>query len=100
MGAATVSAILATGEAVYGINTGFGKLASVRIAADDLATLQRNIVLSHAAGTGASPTASDKVKVLDYSGGIPGDRGQRKFWEDGVHPSCYGSMKMIEKAFE
>jgi histidine ammonia-lyase len=51
--AATVSAIVAKGEPVYGINTGFGKLASVRIAPADLATLQRNIVLSHAAGTGA-----------------------------------------------
>ena len=40
------------GEPVYGINTGFGKLASVRIEAADLATLQRNIVLSHAAGVG------------------------------------------------
>ncbi len=47
-----VAAILARGEPVYGINTGFGKLASVRIEAGDLATLQRNIVLSHAAGTG------------------------------------------------
>ena len=37
--------ILAKGEPVYGINTGFGKLASVRIAADELGTLQRNIVL-------------------------------------------------------
>ena len=44
--------IVAKGEPVYGINTGFGKLASVRIAAADLATLQRNIVLSHAAGVG------------------------------------------------
>jgi histidine ammonia-lyase len=50
--AAAVSRILAKGEPVYGINTGFGKLASVRIDDADLATLQRNIVLSHAAGTG------------------------------------------------
>ncbi|MBS7538820.1 histidine ammonia-lyase [Ancylobacter lacus] len=50
--AATVAAIVGRGEAVYGVNTGFGKLASVRIAAADLATLQRNIVLSHAAGVG------------------------------------------------
>jgi len=50
--AATVAAIVAKGEPVYGINTGFGKLASVRIGAADLATLQRNIVLSHAAGVG------------------------------------------------
>ncbi|WP_062221620.1 histidine ammonia-lyase [Aureimonas sp. D3] len=50
--AAAVSRILARGEPVYGINTGFGKLASVRIDGEDLATLQRNIVLSHAAGVG------------------------------------------------
>ena len=47
-----VAAIVAKGEPVYGINTGFGKLASVRIAAEDLVALQRNIVLSHAAGVG------------------------------------------------
>lgn len=50
--AAAVQRILARGEPVYGINTGFGKLASVRIESEDLATLQRNIVLSHAAGVG------------------------------------------------
>ena len=48
----TVERIVAKGEPVYGINTGFGKLASVRIGNADLASLQRNIVLSHAAGTG------------------------------------------------
>ncbi|MBT9292129.1 histidine ammonia-lyase [Prosthecodimorpha staleyi] len=51
--AEAVRRILAAGAPVYGINTGFGKLASVRIADADLETLQRNIVLSHAAGTGA-----------------------------------------------
>ena len=51
--AAAVSAILAQGEPVYGVNTGFGKLATVRIAAEDLATLQLNLVMSHAAGIGA-----------------------------------------------
>ena len=50
--AQTIAHIIAKGEPVYGVNTGFGKLASVRIAHDDLALLQRNIVLSHAAGTG------------------------------------------------
>jgi histidine ammonia-lyase len=50
--AAAVARILARGVPVYGINTGFGKLASVRIPDADLATLQRNIVLSHAAGIG------------------------------------------------
>ena len=43
----------AEGEAaVYGVNTGFGKLATVRIPAADTATLQRNLILSHAAGVG------------------------------------------------
>ncbi len=50
--AEAVARILARQEPVYGINTGFGKLASVRISDDDLLTLQRNIVLSHAAGVG------------------------------------------------
>lgn len=50
--AAAVARIVAKGAPVYGINTGFGKLASVRIDASDLAVLQRNIVLSHAAGVG------------------------------------------------
>jgi histidine ammonia-lyase len=56
--AATVEAILAKGEPIYGINTGFGKLASVRIEAHDLATLQRNIVVSHASGVGENLPAS------------------------------------------
>ncbi|MBN9671909.1 histidine ammonia-lyase [Roseibium aggregatum] len=40
------------GEAVYGVNTGFGKLASVKIAPEDTATLQRNLILSHCCGVG------------------------------------------------
>ncbi|MBG6166110.1 histidine ammonia-lyase [Roseibium album] len=39
-------------EAVYGVNTGFGKLASVKIAAEDTETLQRNLILSHCCGVG------------------------------------------------
>jgi histidine ammonia-lyase len=50
--AESVARILKRHEPVYGINTGFGKLASARISDDDLLTLQRNIVLSHAAGVG------------------------------------------------
>lgn len=61
--AAAVARILAKGEAVYGINTGFGKLASVRIADADLAALQCNIVLSHAAGTGA-PSPVPVVRLM------------------------------------
>src|SRR5690349_24423402 len=50
--ARAVQRILARGEPIYGINTGFGKLATVRIEAADLARLQRNIVLSHCTGVG------------------------------------------------
>jgi histidine ammonia-lyase len=48
-----VVARAASGDAVYGVNTGFGKLASVKIASEDLSTLQRNLLLSHATGVGA-----------------------------------------------
>jgi histidine ammonia-lyase len=51
--AETVKRLLATGDAIYGVNTGFGKLAKTRIAAADLDRLQVNIVRSHAAGVGA-----------------------------------------------
>lgn len=61
--AQVVEAIVARGEPVYGINTGFGKLAMVRIAADDLAALQRNIVLSHAAGVG-EPMAPQATRLM------------------------------------
>jgi len=62
-GAAAVAEILARGEPVYGINTGFGRLASVRIAAADLDTLQRNLVLSHAAGVG-DPMPAAVVRLM------------------------------------
>ncbi|MEJ0101005.1 MAG: histidine ammonia-lyase [Pseudomonadota bacterium] len=61
--AATVARIAAKSDPVYGINTGFGKLAQVRIDAADLAKLQRNIVLSHAAGTG-DPLSSKIARLL------------------------------------
>ena len=61
-GAATIDAILARHEPVYGINTGFGKLASVRIPDGDLAQLQQNLVLSHAAGVG-EPLAAPVVRL-------------------------------------
>ncbi|HKT85632.1 MAG TPA: histidine ammonia-lyase [Novosphingobium sp.] len=62
-GAQAVARIIAHGEPVYGINTGFGKLASIRIEDADLARLQRNIVLSHAAGTG-KPTPAEVVRLM------------------------------------
>ena len=77
--AAAVARIVARGAPVYGINTGFGKLASVRIADDELSILQRNIVLSHAAGTGvASPTPVIRLmmalKLASFGVGASGVR--------------------------
>lgn len=48
-----VAAIVAEGRTVYGVNTGFGLLANTSIATEDLETLQKNLVLSHACGVGA-----------------------------------------------
>ena len=50
--AASVERIVAGGETVYGVNTGFGLLASTRIPAERLAELQTNLILSHSAGLG------------------------------------------------
>lgn len=50
--AAVVERVIAEGRTVYGVNTGFGLLANTRIPAAELETLQRSIVLSHAAGIG------------------------------------------------
>jgi histidine ammonia-lyase len=50
--ASLVDKIIAKGDAAYGINTGFGLLAQTRIPAEQLELLQRNLLLSHAAGVG------------------------------------------------
>ena len=50
--AAAVERIVAGGETVYGVNTGFGLLASTRIPSERLAELQTNLILSHSAGLG------------------------------------------------
>lgn len=57
-----VEEIVAAGTVTYGVNTGFGKLASVRIADADLAKLQSNLIVSHAVGTG--PALPDGVVRL------------------------------------
>lgn len=49
---ALIEQILATGQTMYGVNTGFGKLSDVRISNENLAQLQTNLVRSHAGGVG------------------------------------------------
>jgi len=80
-GAAAVARIVAAGAPVYGINTGFGKLAQTHIQADQLELLQRNLVLSHSVGVGAL-LADEVVRLVmllkvaslarGYSGVRPG----------------------------
>ena len=62
-GAARLAEIAAGSLPVYGVNTGFGKLASIRIDAADVATLQRNLILSHCCGVGA-PLGEPIVRLI------------------------------------
>lgn len=61
--AARIAAAAAGTDAVYGVNTGFGKLASLKIAAKDTATLQRNLILSHCCGVG-EPMPRDVTRLM------------------------------------
>ena len=61
--AATIDAILADGRTVYGVNTGFGLLAKKTVAPEQLAELQRNLILSHCCGVGA-PLPDDVVRLI------------------------------------
>ncbi|MFK5981220.1 MAG: histidine ammonia-lyase [Rhizobiaceae bacterium] len=68
-------------DAVYGVNTGFGKLASVAIPPEDTATLQRNLILSHCSGVGdALPNSIVRLtmvlKVMSLARGASGVRWQ------------------------
>jgi histidine ammonia-lyase len=49
--------------AVYGVNTGFGKLASTRISEGDLATLQLNLIRSHSVGVG-DPLPAPVIRLM------------------------------------
>ncbi len=55
--------ILAAGQVVYGVNTGFGKLAEVRVSSDQLSRLQLNLLRSHACGVG-EPFAEAEVRAM------------------------------------
>ena len=77
--AAIIAAAAAGSDAVYGVNTGFGKLASLKIAAKDTAALQRNLILSHCCGVGdAMPRRVTRLmmalKLLSLGRGASGVR--------------------------
>ncbi len=78
--AAGIVAAASQGERpVYGVNTGFGKLASIKIPAKDTATLQRNLILSHCCGVGEALEINTTrlmmaLKLLSLGGGASGVR--------------------------
>jgi histidine ammonia-lyase len=74
-----ISAAAQGQEAVYGVNTGFGKLANIKIAPEDTEELQRNLILSHCCGVGEPmPRAVARLmmalKLLSLGRGASGVR--------------------------
>src|SRR5213594_452641 len=59
----TVEAAVARGDTIYGVNTGFAKLAHVRIKPEQTRELQRNLIRSHASGVG-DPLSGDVVRAM------------------------------------
>ncbi|MFC4453854.1 histidine ammonia-lyase [Deinococcus sonorensis] len=60
---AVIERIVDGPNAVYGVNTGFGKFATVQVAPDQLAALQRNLIMSHAIGVG-EPLPAEVVRGM------------------------------------
>jgi len=60
---AYIERIVAEGRVVYGVTTGFGKLANVKIAPEDVQQLQRNLIVSHAMGVG-EPLSTEVVRAM------------------------------------
>lgn len=89
---AAVQHIVDNDEVVYGINTGFGKLASTRIGNDHLAELQRNLVLSHSVGTGA-PLAAPVVRLVLATKAVSLARGH-----SGVRPALVDALLALFNA--
>jgi histidine ammonia-lyase len=63
MSRGVIERVVASGETVYGVTTGFGDLADVRISPEQTAILQRNLVRSHAAGSG-EPLPAEVVRAM------------------------------------
>ncbi|MDA8455188.1 histidine ammonia-lyase [Acidovorax sp. GBBC 3334] len=83
---AAVQRIVDEDQVVYGINTGFGKLASTRIAHERLAELQRNLVLSHSVGTG-DPLPDPVVRLVLATKAVSLARGH-----SGVRPALVDAL--------
>ena len=93
---AVVERVVASGEVAYGINTGFGKLASVRISPEQVRQLQVNLVRSHACGVGAPLSEAETRSMMllranALAKGLSGIRSQTvetlcAMLNAGVHP--------------
>ena len=81
---AVVDDVIARGAVVYGINTGFGKMAQTVIPSDKLAELQKNLVLSHSVGTGA-PLADSTVHLIMTLKAISLARGHSGVRPEAIH---------------
>ncbi len=73
----TIEDVAYSDKTVYGVNTGFGLLANVKIAKDELDTLQRNLVISHAVGVGKPIDVNTTrlimaLKAMSLSQGVSG----------------------------
>src|SRR3974390_2591717 len=88
-----VDEIVASGDAAYGINTGFGLLAQTRIAHEQLEMLQRNLLLSHAAGVGDRLPDATVLLVL----GQVSIRVALKRAEDGLRAAGLKPIKLRAK---
>jgi len=60
---AVIERLVASGEVAYGVNTGFGAMAAVRISADQIRRLQLNLIRSHACGVGP-PLSEPETRAL------------------------------------
>ncbi|MGJ7492552.1 histidine ammonia-lyase [Variovorax sp. ZT4R33] len=89
---AAVAHIVENDQVVYGINTGFGKLASTRIGNDHLAELQRNLVLSHSVGTG-EPLGAEVVRLVLATKAVSLARGH-----SGVRPALVDALLALFNA--
>lgn len=93
----TVEEVVEGGGAVYGVTTGFGRLADVRVPREDQVTLQENLLRSHAAGTGPLLSVPEvrALLLLRVNALARGNSGCRvevvelllRFLELGIHPA-------------
>jgi len=90
--AASVDRIVASGETVYGVNTGFGLLANTRIPDDRLAELQTNLILSHSAGLG-EPLPRNVTRLMIILKLLGLGRGY-----SGVRPVVIDALQALHKA--